>query len=142
MIRALGVSNLKPFLSPYTNNPDLMICRHLSFSIDDSAFTSRILPFNQINSSTAHFLISDQDLLQVSGLLKSQVSNFTSPQSMQIITTCPCRRGLPHVLADVVFHMSLLRWSADMGETCRQCSGVWRQSVVVECDVRAQRWYV
>lgn len=37
MIRALGVSNLKPYFLQYANLLESMIHGHLSFSIDDSA---------------------------------------------------------------------------------------------------------
>jgi hypothetical protein len=78
MIWALGVSNIKPLFLPYTNLPELMICGHLSFSINDPALTLGILPFNEINSYAFPFSINGQDILRVFGLLKSQISNLHS----------------------------------------------------------------
>jgi hypothetical protein len=74
MIRASGVSNLKPFFLPYANLLESMICRHLSFSIDDSASTSGNLTFQPDQWFCGSFL--DQRSRSPSGLRTSEISSL------------------------------------------------------------------
>jgi hypothetical protein len=93
MIRALGVSNLKPCFSPYANILESMIYGHQSLSIDGSPSTLGIWPFNQIDSSMAPSSINGRDLLRVSGLLKSQISNLCSrSDDLDSLQTIQCLR--------------------------------------------------
>jgi hypothetical protein len=55
-----------------------MICGQLAFSIDNSASTLGILPFNQIDGSAAPFSINIREFIsavELSGLREFQISN-------------------------------------------------------------------
>jgi hypothetical protein len=100
-----GLSILKLSFLPYDNLPELVIYKHLSSLICDSAFTSGILPLNLINSPVSPFSINDRDLLRYSRLRRFQFSTFTLLQNTfsqipQIPATCPPQIKGPRLLRD------------------------------------------
>jgi hypothetical protein len=76
-LRTSGFPNLKPCFPPYSNLPELTICRHLS-SQSTTLPSLRVFDLStQINGPVALLSINGRDLLRVFGLLRSQISNFT-----------------------------------------------------------------
>jgi hypothetical protein len=74
VIRAPGVSNLKPCFSLYANLPESMICGHLSFSIDGLCLYFGNLTFQPDQWFCGPFL--DQRSRSPSGLRTSEISSL------------------------------------------------------------------